>query len=271
MILDLTSVDETLFADLRSLVIESRQRHSPISAVAETAIPRAHRVAHNQVTLVLPVVPSEVWGAGVTFTRSREARKRETRFGQIYEDVYGAERPELFLKDPGGRRCAPPGDYVSVRSDSQWTVPEPELAVVLDDDAEVIGYTIANDVSARDIEGENPLYLPQAKTFIHSCSFGPVIVTPDELREPERLEIRMRIARAGRILFQGTTNTSTMRRHIGELVGYLKRDNVLGEATILMTGTGIVPPDDVSLIDGDIVEIDIERIGTLRNPVRKLQ
>lgn len=241
-----------------------------MTALVRAAIPQATRFASDRVSLAIPVMPSEVWGAGVTYTRSREARKRETKYGQIYEEVYSAPRPELFMKDSGGRRCAGPGEYVSVRSDSKWSVPEPELAIVLGGDGSIVGYTIANDVSARDIEGENPLYLPQAKIFNHSCSLGPVIVTADELTEPRQLGIRMLILRAGQVVFEGAANTSQMRRHIGELTAYLKKDNVLGEITVLMSGTGIVPPDEFTLTDGDIVEIEIQGIGTLRNPVRRV-
>lgn len=140
----------------------------------------------------------------------------------------------------------------------------------MDGDGKIAGYTIANDVSARDIEGENPLYLPQAKIYNGSCSFGPFVVTPDDIHDPGSLSIRLTITRDGKKVFEGETNTSGMKRTLDELVGYLKRDNVLGDLTLLMTGTGIVPPDDFSLGDGDIVEIAVDGIGVLRNPVRKL-
>jgi 2-dehydro-3-deoxy-D-arabinonate dehydratase len=227
-------------------------------------------LSHDKVTLTLPFTPSEVWGAGVNYTRSREARKRETRYGEIYDHVYSAARPELFLKDSGARRCVGPDEFICVRSDSSWTVPEPELGLVLDRDGNTVGYTIANDVSARDIEGENPLYLPQAKIYCGSCSFGPVVVSTDEIRDPYSLRIRLIIARAGKAVFDGKTSTSAMKRKLEDLVASLKRDNVLGDLTLLMTGTGIVPPDDFSLVDGDVVEIAIDGIGVLRNPVRKL-
>jgi len=215
-------------------------------------------------------MPSEIWGAGVTYTRSMEARKRETHYGEIYDHVYSASRPELFLKDSGISRYVGPNEFICVRSDSRWTIPEPELGLVLDGDGKIVGYTIANDVSARDIEGENPLYLPQAKIYNGSCSFGPVVATPGEIRSPESLAIRLTITRGGKPIFEGETSTSAMKRSLDELVEYLKRDNVLGELTLLMTGTGIVPPDDFALADGDLVEIAIDGIGVLQNPVRKL-
>jgi len=226
-------------------------------------------LTNDKVKLTLPFIPSEIWGAGVTYTRSMEARKREARYADIYDHVYSAERPELFLKDSGSARCVGPNEFINVRSDSRWTVPEPELGLVLDSDAKIVGFTIANDVSARDIEGENPLYLPQAKIYKGSCSFGPVVVTADEILDPRSLGIRLTIIRGGKTMFEGETNTSAMKRSLDELVTYLKRDNLLGDLTLLMTGTGIVPPDDFSLTDGDTVEIAIDRIGVLRNPVRK--
>lgn len=269
-IYDLTAADPLVFGDMRRLVQELNRIGQPVTTLIEGAISKTQRLETRNARLLLPVVPSEVWGAGVTYTRSKEARKRETKFGQVYDDVYEGLRPELFLKDANARRCANPGEHICVRGDSAWTVPEPELAVVLDNEAKTLGYTIANDVSARDIEGNNPLYLPQAKTFDGSCSFGPVIVTSDEIRKPEELAIRMRIHRSGKAIFEGEINTGAMRRPIGKLVDFLKRDNILGEFTILMTGTGIVPPDDFSLEGGDMVEIEIEGIGILRNPVKKL-
>ncbi len=199
-----------------------------------------------------------------------EARKHEARHAEIYDHVYAANRPELFLKDSRGARCVGPNEFINVRSDSRWTVPEPELGLALDGDGKIAGYTIANHVSARDVEGENPLYLPQAKIYWGSCSFGPVVVTPDEIRDPRSLGVRLTITRGGKTMFEGETNTSAMKRSLDELVSYLKRDNLLGDLTLLMTGTGIVPPDNFALADGDLVEIAIDGIGVLRNPVRKL-
>jgi 2-dehydro-3-deoxy-D-arabinonate dehydratase len=216
-----------------------------------------------------PFMPREIWAAGVTYMRSREARESETKMKGLYDYVYSAERPELFVKD-SGLRCVGPGEPVSIRSDSRWTVPEPELCVVLDSKFRTIGYTVGNDVSSRDIEGENPLYLPQAKVYKGSASIGPVIATTEEIPDPHSLRITMGIERKGREIFRGEVNTSQMKRKVAELVRYLRKDNLIGTLTVLMTGTSIVPPDSFTLHDGDIVEIEIEKIGTLRNPVKQL-
>jgi len=164
-----------------------------------------------------------------------------------------------------------PNAPVCIRSDSEWTVPEPELAFALGIRGEIIGYTIGNDLSARDIEGENPLYITQAKVYRSSCSFGPWIVTSSEVGDPHELEITMRITRRGEVVFEGSVNTRRMKRKIDELYAYLRRDNPLPPGLICMTGTGIVPPDDFALKDGDLVEIEIEKLGVLRNPVTKLR
>jgi 2-dehydro-3-deoxy-D-arabinonate dehydratase len=217
-------------------------------------------------TLLTPLVAPETWGAGVTYERSRDARVHESSVADVYDLVYGAERPELFLKDAAGRRTVGPGQPISVRSDSSWTVPEPELAIVLDADGAAVAATIANDVSARDIEGANPLYLPQAKTFAGSCSLGPAVVVPADWGVPFELELRI-IGPYGDPLFVGSTSTASMRRSVGELLGFLLRDNRLAPGTVLMTGTGVIPPDGVTLGAGQIVEITVPGIGTLRNSV----
>lgn len=229
----------------------------------------APRVPFSYDLLRLPITPAEVWGAGITYVRSKDAREIETEARGIYERVYTAERPEIFFKDSGHRTIGP-GETLCVRSDSHWTVPEPELTVVLDSEGEVFGYTIGNDMSARDIEGANPLYLPQSKIYRGSCALGPVVTTGDEIPDPRSLRIQMRIYKEGKTLFEGSTETSRLKRSVEELVAYLLRDNQLFGWTALMTGTGIVPPDDFSLEGGETVEIEIEGIGMLRNPVMKL-
>jgi 2-dehydro-3-deoxy-D-arabinonate dehydratase len=229
----------------------------------------APRVPFKYEYLRRPFTPTEVWGAGVTYLRSRDAREVETESKGIYEKVYAAVRPEIFLKD-SGLRTVGPGDAISVRSDSNWTVPEPELTVVLSKEGEVSGYTIGNDVSARDIEGANPLYLPQSKIYRNSCAIGPVVTTPEEIPDPRSLKIEMKVFREGEVVFEGRVSTSNLKRGVDELVDYLRRDNQLFGWTALMTGTGIVPPDDFSLKGGEVVEIEIEKIGTLRNKVVKL-
>ena len=228
------------------------------------------RFPYSYGSLRLPLRPVEVWGAGVTYLRSRDARETETKSKGVYDHLYSATRPEVFIKG-SGLRAVGPGEPISVRSDSGWTVPEPELGVVLSQDCNVVGYTVTNDVSARDLEGENPLYLSQSKIYRNSCSIGPVVVTKDEIPDPHNLRIDLRVARGGKVVFDGTTNTSRMKRRIEDLLGYLARDNVFFGWVVFMTGTGIVPPDDFALQGGDTVEIEIEKIGLLRNPVTKLR
>ena len=215
--------------------------------------------------LLMPLEPPEVWCAGVTYERSRDARIEESTI-DVYSLVYEAERPELFLKDAGCRRTVGPGRPIGVRADSSWDVPEPEIALVLGDEGEIAGYTIGNDVSSRAIEGENPLYLPQAKLFAGACALGPALLAADGAA-PE-FEIRMRIAAAdGEELFDGRTSTASMRRGFEELVFWLRRDNPVPPGSVLLTGTGLVPPDDFTLETGQRVEIHVPGIGTLANPV----
>jgi 2-dehydro-3-deoxy-D-arabinonate dehydratase len=211
-----------------------------------------------------PVRPAEVWAAGVTYERSRDARTLESGRLDVYERVYEAERPELFLKATAARVVGP-NAAIGVRGDSAWQVPEPELALVLATEGAVLGYTIGNDVSSRDIEGENPLYLPQAKIFAGSCALGPVVVSTDEIADPYDLEIRLRVERAGETIFDGETSTARLHARLDTLTAYLARENWLAPATVLLTGTGIVPPDDFTLAPGDVVEIVCSAVGTLRN------
>jgi 2-dehydro-3-deoxy-D-arabinonate dehydratase len=216
--------------------------------------------------LALPLDPPEVWCAGVTYERSRVARVEETQVQDVYSLVYDADRPELFLKDAGGRRTVGPGEPIGVRAESTWTVPEPELALVLGRDGRIVGATAGNDVTSRDIEGANPLYLPQAKVFAGACSLGPIVLTPDEW--PEAFEIRCRIlAAGGAVVWEGETSTARMERSFDELVSWLVRDNPVAPGTVLLTGTGLVPPDDVALAPGQRVVIDVSGIGSLENPV----
>jgi 2-dehydro-3-deoxy-D-arabinonate dehydratase len=184
----------------------------------------------------------------------------------VYTLVYHAERPELFLKDAGCRRTVGPGEPVGVRGDSSWDVPEPEIGLVLGEQGAVTGLTIGNDVSSRELEGANPLYLPQAKIFAGACAIGPAVLVPDDWETP--LQIRMRIVDgAGRELFAGGTSTARMRRSFLELTEWLVRDNPVPAGSVLLTGTGLVPPDDFTLEPGHVVEIHVPGIGTLRNPV----
>jgi len=216
--------------------------------------------------LLLPVEPPEVWCAGVTYERSREARIEESRIKDVYALVYESERPELFLKDAGCRRTVGPGRPIRLRRDSPWNVPEPEVALVLGEAGGITGLTIGNDVSSRSIEGENPLYLPQAKIFAGACALGPALLIPDDWEAPLAIEMRI-LGGDGSVLFAGETSTARMRRSFRELVDWLLRDNPVPPGSVLLTGTGIVPPDDFTLQPGQLVEIRVPGIGTLRNPV----
>jgi 2-dehydro-3-deoxy-D-arabinonate dehydratase len=218
--------------------------------------------------LLAPIGSQEVWAAGVTYYRSRDARMDESRDSggaTFYDRVYDAERPELFFKSTPQRVVAP-GGVVRVRRDSSWSVPEPELVLVIDARGAVVGYTVGNDMSARDIEGENPLYLPQAKVYDGSCSIGPgVLFTSEPL--PPTTAIRLVIRRAGAIAFEGETTTGQIKRGFDELAGWLCRESTFPVGCYLFTGTGIVPPDAFTLASGDEVAISIDGIGTLTNPV----
>jgi len=216
-----------------------------------------------------PVVDQEVWAAGVTYYRSRAARVEESQHaggGDFYDRVYDAERPELFLKATP-HRVVGPEEAMHLRSDSRWIVPEPELVLVVARCGTIVGYTIGNDLSCRDIEGANPLYLPQAKTFDRCAAVGPGILVT-RIPPPPETKIRMTIRRDDGVVCDDWTTLSQMKRSFDELVGYLMRDNRFPAGCLLMTGTGIVPPDDFSLADGDEVEIAVDRIGTLRNSLR---
>jgi 2-dehydro-3-deoxy-D-arabinonate dehydratase len=218
--------------------------------------------------LLAPLVPPETWAAGVTYERSRDARVDESQVEarDVYNLVYDAERPELFLKDAAGRRTVGPGAAIGVRSDAQWTVPEPELALVLDSEGELLGATIGNDVTARDVEAANPLYLPQAKLFAAACALGPAIVPPEDWSQPFEIKLRI-IGPAGDVVYEAQTSTARMRRTFEELAAWVVRENPVPAGSVLLTGTGLVPPDDVTLVPGQQVEIRIPGIGTLVNPV----
>jgi 2-dehydro-3-deoxy-D-arabinonate dehydratase len=215
-----------------------------------------------------PIEHQEVWAAGVTYYRSRSARIEESKDaggGDFYDRVYSAERPELFFKAVAHKVAGPDGE-VRIRSDAKWSVPEPELALLVNPRGRIVGYTIGNDVSSRDIEGENPLYLPQAKVYDQSCALGPgVLIQPDPIPTPTR--IRMEILREGIVEFSGSTTLTEMKRNPPVLVEYLFREQSFPFGCFLLTGTGIVPPDHFSLRSGDEVHITIDGIGTLMNRV----
>jgi 2-dehydro-3-deoxy-D-arabinonate dehydratase len=225
--------------------------------------------AIDSVRWLAPIDQQEVWAAGVTYVRSKQARMEESpAAASVYDRVYSAERPELFFKATANRVVGP-GDAVRVRFDSRWSVPEPELALVLSPTLRIVGYTIGNDMSARDVEGENPLYLPQAKVYRGCCALGPVVALADSLPEPSTVRISLTIERGGRATFNGETTFASMKRSSEELVGWLGRENEFPYGAFLLTGTGVVPPDDFSLEDGDHVHIDVSGVGRLSNPVVK--
>jgi 2-dehydro-3-deoxy-D-arabinonate dehydratase len=215
--------------------------------------------------LLTPFDAPEIWCAGVTYERSRDARVEESTVKDVYTMVYDAPRPELFMKDAMMRRTVGPGAPIGIRDDSTWNVPEPEIGVVLGSELEIVGVTIGNDVSSRDIEGTNPLYLPQAKVYAGACALGPAVLTP---APDEPLEVHLRILDAGgEQVFAGQTSTARMKRSFEELVEFLVRDNPIPPGSVLLTGTGLVPPDEFTLEPGHVVEIEVPGIGILSNPV----
>lgn len=219
-------------------------------------------------SLLAPIASQEVWAAGVTYYRSRTARMEESQSaggGSFYDRVYSAERPELFFKATP-QRVGGPGAPVRVRRDSSWSVPEPELAVLLTPSGAITGYSIGNDMSARDIEGENPLYLPQAKVYDGSCALGPCILVSSNPMPPDT-RIELEILRRETTAFADATSLEQMKRTPASLAGYLYRENTFPNGCFLLTGTGIVPPDSFSLQSGDTVRITIRPIGTLENTV----
>jgi len=278
-ILDLTDADRK-FSSFLDILKESHAHNMSVESFVSSLIqksmlnryqydPLASSPTSERACIRMPYQPPEVWGCGVTYIRSRQARETETTIKGIYDKAYEATRPEVFFKATASR-CVGPNEPTCIRSDSKWTVPEPELTFVVGMGNEIVGYTIGNDVSARDIEGENPLYLPQAKIYKGCCAFGPVIATPEEIENPKDLDIECKIFRKNELIFVGKTNSSRMKRNLDELYSYLRRDNPVPLGTLCLTGTGVVPPDDLSLKHGDLVEITIEKIGTLRNPVIQL-
>ncbi len=250
------SVFELLAAGLGSL-------HEAVDAAL------AGYMLDGDVEVLPPVDLQEVWASGVTYERSREARMEEAVVKSAYDMVFAAERPELFMKMPA-YRVPPPDAPLRIRSDSSWDVPEPELALVLTADGEIAGYLVADDLSSRSIEGENPLYLAQAKIFDDSLGLSDTIVLARDGDAVKSARIGLRIERGGGVAFEGETSTAQMRRSFEELASYLFRELSHPQGAVLLTGTGLVPPDEFTLEDGDTVEIEIEGIGTLRHGVYRL-
>jgi 2-dehydro-3-deoxy-D-arabinonate dehydratase len=243
---------------LHALVSASLKKLNPDNTLAQTL----------EANILPPVASQEVWASGVTYMRSREARMEESKDaggGDFYARVYEAERPELFFKSPSYRTVGS-GDYVRIRKDSKWNVPEPELVLFICSSGSIEGYTVGNDMSSRDIEGENPLYLPQAKSYDGSTAIGPCLYVPEKAIHPDAM-ISIVIQRKNNTVFSNEISINRMKRTHIELVDYLFREVTFPHGTFLMTGTGIVPPDDFTLLAGDVIKISIENIGTLVNTV----
>jgi 2-dehydro-3-deoxy-D-arabinonate dehydratase len=217
--------------------------------------------------LLAPADQQETWAAGVTYLRSKKARMDESEFSaSAYDKVYEAPRPELFFKSLP-EKLAAPGETVGIRRDAKWNVPEPELALVVNSKAQLVGFTIGNDMSSRDIEGENLLYLPQAKMYKNSCALGPCIVLGVSEEEARGWTISLRIQRDGHDVFTGKTAVNQIKRSFTELIEYVFRSQEFPHGVVLLTGTGIIPPDEFTLAAGDLVSINISGIGTLENRV----
>lgn len=247
--------------------VEVLDHDDPLAAIggAGAAVATA---ALAELELLPPVEAPEIWCAGVTYERSRDARleEAETDARDVYALVYEADRPELFLKDAGMRRTVGPGGAIRTRGDARWNVPEPELGVVIGAGGEPVAVTAGNDVSSRDIEGANPLYIPQAKIFAGACAIGPALAVPEDWDAP--WPIRLRIEDAdGDVLFEGETSTAKMRRTPRELVTWVTRDNPVPPGSVLLTGTGLVPEGGYTLLPGHRVSVTIDGVGTLVNTV----
>jgi 2-dehydro-3-deoxy-D-arabinonate dehydratase len=234
------------------------------TSLAELSASLASRHAEPAAPLI-PIHPAEVWACGCTYETSASFRDAEhgTREG-MYAYVYRSERPEIFFKGTA-RVCVGPGQPIGIRADAKFTAPEPELAVILGSRGAILGFTLANDVSAWDIERENPLYLPQSKVYAACCALGPVIVTADELVDPYRLEMTCTITRDGATTFHGSVSTSRLHRKLEELIQYLLRANPVPAGSVLLTGTGIIVTEEAALAPGDTVSIRIPEIGELSN------
>ena len=259
-------LDFTQLENVRSLadVLNSKD---PASLAKFLVDATAKPVPIGDVTFLAPIDRQEVWAAGVTYKRSQIARMEESESGAShYDKVYSAPRPEIFFKATASR-VSGPGEAVRVRSDSKWSVPEPEFTLVLNPQMQIVGYTIGNDMSARDIEGENPLYLPQAKVYKQCCGLGPVVLLATEPLDLAATTITVSITRGGKEVFNGATSLSQLNRKLPELAEWLGKENEFPTGAFLLTGTGVIPPDAFTLVNGDSVTIEIAGIGSLTNPV----
>jgi len=259
-LLDLTA---TGLKDLTTLL----EADDPLAALQTLIQANPPGVNLADIQLIAPVERQEIWAAGVTYLRSKSARMEESDFSaSAYDRVYAAARPELFFKSLP-EKVVGPGGLVGIRRDATWNVPEPELALVLNSRGQIVGHTIGNDMSSRDIEGENLLYLPQAKTYHRSCALGPWIVLGTPETQAREWEIRIAIQRAGENVFTGETSVGQIKRQFAELAGYLFRSQDFPHGAVLLTGTGIVPPEQFTLNEGDVVRIEVSGIGVLQNTV----
>jgi len=257
---DLTSAGIEVMTPL----LESEDLLTRLTELAKTELP-ARPLA--EVKLLAPVERQEVWAAGVTYLRSKKARMDESEFSaSAYDRVYDAERPEIFFKSLP-EKTVPTGEDVGIRRDAKWNVPEPELALVINSRGGIVGYTIGNDMSSRDIEGENLLYLPQAKMYDRSCAVGPFVVVGVDEKEARTWKIGVEIIRLGKTVFAGETSIDQIKRSFKELAGFLCRSQTFPHGAVLLTGTGIVPNDDFTLQPKDTVRITVSGIGTLVNSV----
>lgn len=241
-----------------------------VDDIARQHIDEAPRVKNKMVreNLIRPIDPDEVWGAGVTYAISQESREGEGGLEEAYLGAYEGDRPEVYFKGTPTRTVGP-SDNIGIRGDSDWDVPEPEFTMILHE-GEIVGYTVGNDVCSRDIERDNLLYLPQSKIYDKSCAIGPCVVTEETIGDPHDVEMTLTIERAGDIAFTESTSTDQMVRSFDELAEFFRRYNYVPESTALLTGTSIIPPDDFTLEEGDLVNIKVENIGTLQNPVKQL-
>ncbi len=249
-------------------IINSDNLIEDLREITEKLIPftNSDEIIKNE--LLAPIGTQEIWAAGVTYMRSKSARMEESKDaggGDFYDRVYDAERPELFFKSTA-YRAAGPGQIVRIRKDSKWNVPEPELTLMINSKGKIIGYTIGNDMSSRDIEGQNPLYLPQAKTYDFSAAIGPCVYVTDSPL-PDTTKIELEIERNGKSVFYGDIQINQIKRKFTELAEFLFRETTFPTGCYLMTGTGIVPPNDFTLNQGDVIKIRIENIGELVNAV----
>ncbi|MBT2648750.1 fumarylacetoacetate hydrolase family protein [Bacillus sp. ISL-34] len=259
------------FTDFMSLITAARHDNRTAFENVKQIVAEGEKQPLEGLQLTTPIDAPEVWASGVTYKKSKEARNYEATQGKLdrqtfYDKVYDAVRPEIFFKSTAARTVGP-NDPVYLRSDSKWQIPEPELGLVIDKKGTVLGYIAGNDMSCRDIEGENPLYLPQAKVWKNSCSIGPAILLKEAVPDPYELKIMCRIYRNEEKVFEGEAKVNQLKRKLEELVDYLVLDNTVFDGSVLLTGTCVVPPNEFTLKGDDRIEIEIPGIGILSNPV----